>query len=355
MVFCNSAEIDVHKDSGSSHSARTTLSCGAEPRLSCPLNDMYQLPHLHPGSPSFASHKPDPRRFLWLYGTMEVAGVISAKADSVADIIKKYQKLLERTARSTDFFRLRTKILLNRAKFETGLQHLSRLQELPLDVVQIFTDIQRTLDEISSSLKINNTPRKEETLSDVPGLNLGMMAGITVAGALLGVGPSLLAFSSGRAIKNTIVGETAGHLQNLSEPSNLSQRKTEVHLQHLSKLNDSLISNETTPEYLMDIEGIKRPGQGHILPEKRSRDAVALSELVESCSLLLELLGNEDSCFAEFSNRFKLWRHGVELERFYQTIKLDLRPDTRHRFELLLYQAMLHMGESIGMLFSLCV
>lgn len=249
----------------------------------------------------------------------EVAGLLLGAVPVVVSALDKYNDFLAVITRRKDQKDIRTRLLLERARLETSLQRLSLLQELPADLEPILTDMVENMEEAMESIMYNRPKEKE-------------------------------------------FGRTSGALR----------------LQRLSHLNDSLEAAcarlvesvpstalrdyETTGSHLQhspptDVDP-RSSGRGHNEPSERGKeDGSYLKELAESCSLLLRLHGTEDSEFAELFNRFELWKQGLESERFYEAIEQsirDPRKDLGRDLELLLYQAMVYVGETIGMLFSLC-
>ncbi|RSL74862.1 hypothetical protein CEP51_011405 [Fusarium floridanum] len=251
---------------------------------------------------------------------MEAAGAALGTLDLVGGAVKNYRELLRITARSANFVDIQTRVLLERARLETSLRHLSQLQELPPNVMPIFAQLGQIMDKMIESL-LEHPPQQEKT--------------------------SLQRFG----------------LQTFLEV----KADMEIYLKTLSELSKFLeatcmgLHPEETRDAIMDLERAKGPRivlatdhdvqsseRRHHPQEKNKQDANALKELVMRCGLLLKLRGTEDPLFAELSNHFELWRHGLKSERFYQAIALDSRRSLRHDLALLIYRAVLQIGETIA-------
>ncbi|KAF5699761.1 hypothetical protein FMUND_14626 [Fusarium mundagurra] len=254
---------------------------------------------------------------------MEATGVVIGVVSLITSAAKTYQQLLQMTTRSDDVSDIQTKILLERARFETSVQHLSRFQgvlELPPNVEPIFTkmgQMERSMNMMMDSLHTYTYQQKKAS--------------------------------------NRILNRSHGSRQDVEE-----------HLERFSGLNKQLeimcaelgremmimthyaVRKVQEPAFMLatDYETKSAERGDHTL-KTDVQDAKVLKELATSCGLLLRLRGTVDPLFAELSNQFELWKYGLDSQRFYHALKTNSRQNLRRDLVLLLYESMLQIGETI--------
>jgi hypothetical protein len=230
--------------------------------------------------------------------------------------------------------------MLERAKLETTVQQLSKFDstdntELSEILLSLMRGVAKSLEKAEEALRPTEKPSKfsrnlhwvyrdqrrlDEAIQEISLLNDQLFLVLQVITNREHASPVLQLKSSDK-LRSLISARTGESVAAVSERLENDQRKAPA---------------------------LPKPARG--LKREQPRGPM-LQRIISNCDALLTQFAKEDPAFAEVSNSFRLWKHGIESEGLYRALD-SLKPDSRDIIHQdlgnLLFRSMIRFGQVLS-------